>query len=125
MDVIIEVYTCIEVMTCTEVRVETGTVVVVRFMMVVFVRASGACDMTAGDFDMEDIIIELVAPSMKVVPNPRVTSFEEVEQQSFPFPSSQQNVPRLGSPHGNRSTLPLSFTAKVLDSYHSCSLPWK
>jgi hypothetical protein len=94
-------------------------------MMVVFVRASGTCDMTTGDFDIENLIIELVAPSMKVVPTPRVKSFEEVEQQSFPFPSSQQNVPRLGSPHGNKSTLLLSLTTKALDSYQSCSSPWK
>lgn len=52
---------------------------------------------------------ELEEFSVKVVPLPSVKTFLGVEQQSKPRPSSQQNCPSDGSPHGN--TAPVSPTA--------------
>lgn len=64
-----------------------------------------------GDLDIESIgKDDSREPSGKVDPTPSVKIFDGVVQQSAPLPVSQQNCPKEGSPHWNKSTFPSSLT---------------
>lgn len=68
------------------------------------------CDVDVDDLEIERVdVIDPIEPSSRAVPTPIVRTFEGVEQQANPSPSSQQNVPSEGSPQGRTTTFaPLS-----------------